>query len=373
MHKKSDNRNKNSNTGSVKSDIIFNTPQIKLTFWDSIAWPFSSMGRLKHYLALACKHQEDKKIFYKLKKTAKGIKFNAIRSDRKERSSLLVEVLIFIFSKQILGSDLDDAFEILSRIENYNKEAVILPNLRISLLTAFFSVDRSNKKILSVFSALVSDRKAHKFFQNPIFFTIIDFVYVSEGTISCLKLLENACEEFKKLSSTNAILNLCNCPAYFENIKDAKIWGEKINPDKFILSTKMSYDANLIQTKVAEWRDDTEAMATSAKKALELDNENPEANYWLIRSHLHNPSKLPSSLNIEKYSSDNNQWKRIRLAVELHNSKDFNSVKPVVKVIKGEFGKPDIQEQNLLLDLIKKVLKPSLTRNKNDIVICANL
>lgn len=373
MHKNSDDRNKNSNTGSVKSDIDFNAPKIKLTFWDSIAWPFSSMGRLKHYLALACKHQQDKKKFDKLKNTAKGIEFRAIRSDRPEHSSLLVEVLIFIFNKQILESDLDDAFEILSRIENYNKEAAILPHLRIGLLKAFFSVDRSNKKILSVVLSLVSDKKAHKFFQYPILLTAIDYAYTSEGTISCLKLLENACEEFKKLSTTNAILILCNCPAYFENIKDAKNWGEKINPDKFIFSTKMSYDANLIQTKVAEWRGDTEAMTTSAKKALELDNANPEANYWLIRSHLHNPSKLPSSLNIERYPSNNDQWNRICLAVELHNNKDFNSVKPVIKVIKGDFGKPDIQEQILLLDLIKRVLKPSLTRNKNDIIICAEL
>jgi hypothetical protein len=230
-------------------------------------------------------------------------------------------------------------------------------------------------KLTSALQSIISKERAGHLFQQPVLLLSFDVVYRYAGPKTCLELLSEACScyNFRILSTSEAIIALCKCPNFFETEGEALKWGKLIDTRIFRLSAAMFRDAHLVQTKVAEWQDNTAVMVTSAKKALEKDPTDAEANYWLIRSYLHSMGTLSSSLDTKNKQPDDAKWERLCLAVELHKKKDFNSVQSLIPVIKGDFGKPDIQEQLLMLDLIKRVLKPDFVRNKDDVKICAKL
>jgi tetratricopeptide (TPR) repeat protein len=354
-------------------DLGYKPPKVKLTFWDKIAWPFARFHRLKRHLFLAIRDSGDFDNLEKLTYVIDELETNPIQPEKTKQLEIFHEAMRLLFYRKLADNETKIAYKYLSKIESYNDELNVICVLRLSFLEASLNLNKSTDEILPVITDFLKDIRSEPLYDHPVTIKVIDFIYTTSGACPCLKLLVRARGKFRNLDLTRSIISLCKCPPVFENIKIAAKWGGLIQPEKFEFSKTMSRDAYIIRARVSEWHKKFDLMHSNAEKATWFVDNDPDANYWCVRSLLYATDEITDLTICSNSKRVNESWNRLWYAVQLHNKQDLDSAIPVVKIINNNYDSLDSPEADFLLVLITKTLSPNLDRDSNQIIKTAKL
>jgi hypothetical protein len=205
--------------------------------------------------------------------------------------------------------------------------------------------------------ALVADRTATPEKWAGVAADLVERAYVCGSLAAAREIVAAAHPAIKQLPQVQAMASVCECPASFTSLDEAKKWAGLLKPQAIADRGVMRADACLALAAAAEWAADWKKMTQWTIEALCSAPAHKPTLYWVTRARLHSPAGDPAAHLGRTFPDSTPEWKRLRLAVELYRRPDLEAAEAVVGFLGGLRGRQDKPEVTVLTSLVARALR----------------
>jgi tetratricopeptide (TPR) repeat protein len=338
---------------SARSDAFTPAPPVR-GFVDRLAWPFTVVGRVRRRLDLAFRFPGDAPRTMAVAEAAARLRAKAGRRSP-AADEMTADLFVYLTWKEISVGNLQKASQWLKALDEDFPSSPKRAVLRWDLIKALWRA-KDIQGYVAEAAALVADSQVIGVAWVDVVLDIVSRSYEQISSTVARDVLSKAHPGLRTIPQIEAALTLCQCPAAFASVEDARQWADRIRPDALEFSLIAKADACLVMARAGEWAGNGDVMGKWALQALRIAPAHPAALYWLCRARLHLKDARPDGHLGLTWPSASSDWVRLRLFVELHERPSIITVSPMTDVIENKHGPLTGPEEVLAIDLIKRAL-----------------
>jgi len=340
------------NADISKTSMNYIPTPVKLSFWESLSWPFSLSAKARYRLRRAWLAPTDAKRRGKLIEVLRSLQQNPASS---ENVAISADIVVFLASVALEAGHLYELARWLSELEDTadldSRRVALRCCLMDALIVAGKLQEYAQQAEVLFGDPLLSWEKHAAFLLKTV-----RTLYEQVSQDACAKALAKLKSSIKHISPLKNAQLVCLGKGSFASIDSARKWAnafaDGINSLNY--SPKIYADAFLCLAKVDEWEGRWNRMAFHTGQACSTMPGYLDAQYWVLRAALYLPdvrAECPDPRVAQSLA-----WDRLRLLHTLHQTPSLNNAEAILDSLKTNVDPLDSPEKLLAARLIHQAL-----------------